>query len=121
MGDGGAAPRRRVGLLRLCGLLLLPAAVGVHAVRVSDVPLYATLTCSASATLGARQLVAAAGSHVALVGEVAGLGVPPGAERRWFARVIAGPDAGAELTVSEGCLRDQRSQPEPPASAPAPR
>lgn len=121
MGGGRAALQRRACLRRLCGLLLLPMAARVHAVRVSDVPLYATLSCAASARLGDRELVAAEGSHVELVSEVSGLGVAPSPERRWFARVIAGPNAGAELSVPESCLRDQRSQPEPPPTAKPPR
>ena len=116
MGGSGTV-RRRACLRRLCGLLMLPAAAGVRAVRVSDVPLYATLRCAASAKRGAAECVAPAGSHVQLVAEVAGPGVAPSADRHWFARVVAGPCSGAELTVAESCLSDQRSQPEPTPGA----
>ena len=112
--------RRREWLRRLSWLPLLAMATRVQAVRVSDVPLFATLRGSASARLGARECTAAEGSHVELVAEVAGPGVES-ADRRWFARVITGTCTGAELTVSEGLLRDQRSKPEPTSAAIPPR
>lgn len=117
----GSSRLRRRAWLRHLPLLLLPIGPWVQAMRVSDVPIYATLRCEASARRGTEECVVAAGSQVQLVAEVAGPGVAAGADRRWFARVIAGPCTGAELTVPESCLRDQRSTPEPTLPAQPPR
>jgi len=121
---GGIGALRRRALLRCLPwalVLPLPLPLEVQAVRVTDVPLYATLACAAVATRDARECRVAEGSHVELVGEVSGPGVVPGADRRWFARVISGPCSGAELSLLESCLRDQRSVPEPSPAASRPR
>ena len=119
MGGNRATLRRSCMRVLLC-LPLLPVASTVQAMRVSDVPIFATLNCIATAKLGGRECIVAKDSHVELVAEVGGLGSVAGSDRRWFARVVIGPCAGAELTVPESCLRDQRSQPEPPPAAKSP-
>lgn len=113
MREARSSHRRRA---FLCGLpwLLLPLSARVRAVRVSDVPLYATLRQAMFGRTGDRACAVAAGSTVELVAEVAGPGVPAGAERRWFVRVVGGPCDGAELTVPDSALRDPRSQAAPP-------
>lgn len=98
---------------RLPLLFILPHTTGVHALRVNDVPLYATLSKPAEGSVRTRACAIPRGSHVELVGEVAGLGVAQSADRRWFVRVISGVCKDAELTLSESCLLDVRSQPEP--------
>jgi hypothetical protein len=120
MEEGGRSRGRREWLCRVSCLLLFPVSAKVRGVRVTDVPLYATLRGAATARLGARECAAAEGNHVELVSEVAGPGVGQGADRRWFARLITGPCAGAELTVPESLLGDQRSQPEPTAAPRSP-
>jgi hypothetical protein len=97
--------------LLVAGLLLRPTAgLGM---RVNDVLLYATLGEETAAQIGLRPCRLAAGSIVQLVSEVAGPGVAPAQERQWFVRVASGPCAGAELTLSERRLKDQRGSPEP--------
>jgi hypothetical protein len=119
MGDPRAL-RRRWFVRRLPWALLSCVATMVQAVRVTDVPLYATLACAVAARSNAGECMAPEGSHVELVAEVAGPGVVPASERRWFVHVINGPCTGAEASVPERCLRDQRAvpQPSPPAGRP---
>lgn len=102
-------------------LFMLPLTTGVHALRVNDIPLYATLSKPAEGLRKARACAVPRGSHVELVGEVSGLGVAQGADRRWFVRVISGTCKDAELTLTESCLLDVRSQPEPSSLNDQPR
>ncbi len=81
--------------------------------RVNDVQRFATL-CGAA--LGRRPQGACEvpdGSTVELLAEVSGLGVPPLHPRHWFVRVHSGPCAGAEFSVRQGRLLDERDTPEP--------
>lgn len=89
------------------------------AVRVNDVPLYATLCRPAAGRRGGEACTVPAGSTVELVSEVAGPGVPAAAQRQWFVRVLDGSCHGAELSVPQDALRDERDSPTP-AGRPAP-
>jgi hypothetical protein len=90
------------------------------AVRVNDIPLYATLCKPAAGRRGLESCMVPAGSTVELVSEVAGPGVPRAAQRRWFVRVLDGSCQGAELSVPQDALRDERDTPTPAGGPPAP-
>jgi hypothetical protein len=116
---GAAASRHGACTLRRA-LLASAAAVALAwpmrgmTVRVSDVPLFATLNCPAAGRLGQGLCTVPAGSTVEMLAEVAGPGVAPVAQRRWFVRVLDGACQGAELSVPQAYLRDERDTPTPP-------
>ena len=83
------------------------------AVRVSDVPRFATLSRSTAGRLVQGTCTVPEGSTLELVAEVAGPGVAPSAQRLWFVRVLDGACQGAELSVPEADLRDERDSPTP--------
>lgn len=120
MNSNGALLRWRC-LRTLPLLFMLPLSTGVHALRVNDVPIYATLSKSAEGSRGNRACAVPRGSYVELVSEVAGPGVAHSADRRWFVRVISSTCQDAELTLTESCLIDLRSQPEPTSPTSQPR
>ena len=96
---GAAAPLQHGACILRCALLAGAAAVALvwpmrgMAVRVSDVPLFATLNCPAAGRLGQGLCTVPAGSTVEMVAEVAGPGVAPAAQRQWFVRVLDGGHA----------------------------
>ncbi len=105
------ALRRRALLASAAAALALP--LQGMAMRVSDVPRFASLSDAELGHIAQRPCAVAAGSTVEMVAEIAGLGVPPTAQGRWFVRVWGGPCKGAELNVPRVRLSDERDTPAP--------
>ena len=87
------------------------------AVLVRDVPRFATLSRAAGGQLAHRPCAVPAGSIVEMVAAVAGPGVAPLPQHLWFVRVrvLDGVCLGAELSVSQANLQDERDRPAPTA------
>ena len=118
MGQRAAAPQHGAWTLRRALLAGAAASVlawpmGGMAVRVSDVPRFATLSRPAGGRLARGLCTVPAGSTVEMVAEVAGPGVPPSAQRLWFVRVLDGACRGAEMSVPLAYLHDERDTPTP--------
>jgi hypothetical protein len=129
--ERGGRPGRRAWLAGGLSAPLLPRWFGLvaasllmprraHAVRVNDVRRFATLCGSAMGRRPEGVCEVPDGATVELVAEVSGLGLPPLHPRHWFVRVHSGPCAGAEFSVRQGRLLDERDAPGPPGlSGPA--
>jgi len=111
----------RRALLAVSAASVFAWPMGGMAVRVSDVPLFATLSRPTAGRLIQGPCTVPEGSTVELVAEVAGLGVAPSEQRLWFVRVLDGACQGAELSVPQDCLRDERDSPTPPTRPTPPR
>lgn len=84
--------------------------------RVNDVQRFATLCGAAAGRRPQGVCEVPDGATVELVAEVSGLGLPPLHPRHWFVRVHGGPCDGAEFTVRQGRLQDERDTPQPTES-----
>jgi hypothetical protein len=107
---------RRAWLARwLLGVLggTLVAPRRAQAARVNAVQRFATLCGEALGRRPQGVCQVPDGATVELVAEVSGLGLPPLHPRHWVVRVHGGPCDGAEFSVRQGRLLDERDKPEP--------